>query len=933
MGYSVLIAGQVVAERAIVRLELWDGGSLVSGVDLEEPATEHSTGWEWVPETVGVHALLLRAFDDQGRAATSFPLWVRAIDPAPGWEAPPQASLLPRVAPVVAPTARVSVDEATCLARVDFPALDAMKGQAVYAANMASVGFVPVDLLPAEGGSSNIPISASPLIVYAEAFDSSLARPLEPMLIMPPPVCATRHWIGELQFGNGVLSNRWDATQVYAYVSYDDMASWGRVPAKDQTFVDTTDAGDFDFGPALAPALPGTTVHLDVWGWINGVLRPLGTGRFEAPTAARPPPGLPQPIGGLTTVSPSNGPVFIPSSLDWVRGWTGLDSEIQQPLYARSATICTFAPTGQTTSTVTIPVSVVGGETLPPGSTQPTQVIAVYPDYCTNYLLNQPVSQTFHWRPQGQPSHGLIQVSVQPPPSGSAVTFPGLTYTQKVGAGQPGQVVEFDLDLNLLKQQQINLDIWPFGSFEELFSGQGQIDPDPVPDFPTLGMVDNRRLYVRVLPMAGDNILAGESNRVEFEYIDDAPPPPAPDAPAPPTISVAMRLTPPGIPNPAFGGCVRVVSNPFGSKNPDPYGGAIEGFYKGFEDAAFVYFAGQKIHVGMIPGSTVCGFIPKPKSKSWYDHLADAVNFVGWVWDMYVGVWEMIKDTVADALAHLSGCVTLAKAAGKSAADAEKICKSVANTAITVVLTAYGVPPTFPKFQDLVELGKGDLKEWLIQQAVDAGLDCGALAEQCQDFMDELLDGLFAEIQKQASQATVAAIQADGYALFINPEIVVIPEPAGIWSPAVFEVTITRTFAQGPVPASCTYSGLVLGKKDYYEWYDHHNKVSRKEPVSAVLKQPGKMVIDLEGIKPLEKRSGVLILDKGVEWYLPGQHPALSNVPWNIKPADWIFYRANPPAMGPGTTTIEMHINGCGIASSSFPQASTYPTPKDIPYP
>lgn len=974
VGQPTLVGGAVLAEDPVVRLELWHQSGLVEVIEYDDPARELRDAWSWVPTETGLHSLVLRAFDSSGRSATSFPLWVRASDPAtpetvsrkssPRQETATLSSLGRMIDVALAPTPSIAVDAATCLATVTISAVQDATGVAVYAASFGSAGFVPMDLVPGSGGTATIPLAATPLLVYAEAYDAANTNPGPPQIVLPPNPCVQTGWNGELGFENGLLSNPKGADRAYLYISEDGGEAWRRVPSLDQSFVFEAQGGGFDFGGLIPPPAPGAEVLMEAWGWVAGSLTPLGRGSWTSPTAGSPSsPGSSENL----VAAPYNGPLVPDSALDWKLGNQVINNQPVGPaVLVRSGTICTYPPPPPAAvTTTTVPVSVAGGATT--SSTSPpvtTPAIGVLPDSCTNAPFGN-YSKTFRWEPiPGALDHGVLQVSTQPIPQDPVLNFPGLIYTAKVDKPSGGSV-DFEVPLAEIinpPASPLTLNDWESVSFETVAtigaaaatSGNGF---KRIKTPAAFGSPPHTTLYLRVVPMSGSQQpLVGKSNEVVINVDSQAPPPSPPPNVQPPSMSVEVRMTPPHLPNPQYQRCVRVIENPFGAKNPSPSTTPewladhpqttyffMDSWYSWAENAAFLDLETAELKLGLIPGATVCAVQLSPPSKDAWDYIVDAITFIGWVWDMYILVWDKMKAWAVDVLAVVSGCDLLAKqgasAVGKSEADAESFCKGLAKTAINYTLMYFGVPPTMPKFKDLVEMGKGELTDVLVKLAADAGfLDCNVAQSVCEEVAKKLLDKLLDDLQVAATEAaTQAATAGSQWVLAIHPAIYVIPEPAGTMSPATFTIKITRSPDPNapPPPSSCTYTGHVWGQKAHYEWQNYFKGTWQTGPVSGWVVHAENVTIDLAGIKPGESRTATLVLDQIAKWYPEGQNPQLPNVPyWSIKPQTWIFLAAVPTGGDPKTELItSISSTGCGSANQVHTQDSKPTEPWEIPLP
>ncbi len=936
VGDSADLGTWVWSEEPTARLELWEGDKLVEAVDFDEPTSEATYLWSWAPGIPGLSGLVVRAFDSHGRSATSFPLWLRAIDFDPG--EPPTAAAggssafptptgpIGRLAiaeqpdgePIegrlgAVPSPVITIDDNSCTAGIELAPQTGASGMALYAASFGGAGFVPVDLFPSSGGNVSIPIGSAPIIVYADIYDATEAVSTRPTVITPPVSCGLAGWVGDTRLELGILANPTEAEAAYLYISTGDEI-WSRVPEADQTFVYSSPDGTFDF-TSLLPS-DGGPLSFEAWGWGDGELRPLGRGSFTPPKV---PAG---PVPGRTPLWP-----MTPSAdLDW-----------STPIgLVRAGMICLY----------------------PPPNTTGTGGLGTLPDECTNGPFGT-IPTSFRWKPQpADLTHGIVQISSLAPPTGAALSFPGLMYAQKI-AEPDGGSIEFNVDLgNVLNppSQQASLpDSMTYQLVADLAMGAAAAGGSPqnvrLKSDPPLNSKPDT-LYVRVVPMNGTQPLPGTSNLVIIDLSHE------PAAPASSiyellleSMTVDVEFVPPHLPNADYERCVRVVKNPFGSKNPapsetpdwyidrgmePPQPWAFDGWYHGMELKAFSYVNGVKVNQGMVPGSTVCPWKLDSPAKDWWDHIVDGVTFVAWVWDMYVYVWDLTKDKVATAMAYASGCYTIAGEAGKSKEEALAICKGISTQVINVGLIALGAPPTLPKFNDVVEAAKGDLSDWIVELAVDAGiLDCGTtLQDECEQMAKDMIDHLLDDVQEAASHAAVKTATAEtDYVLMIHPGIYVIPEPAGLFSPAMYEVTFTRSSlpTAATPPASCTYVAGVSGHKADYGWQNYSAKSWQTGPVSAAsVMVPRSVTVDLSGLAPGADKRAFVIVDKPAEFYLEGQHPALPGVPSDIDPKTWIFF-AFPDATL--TTYLSSSDPACGIFQQSFPQDAVKTEPWEIPYP
>ncbi len=892
LGNVVALDGAVFSSEPVVRLELWAGSTMVTAADLEEPSTEVVEGLPWLPDRPGLQALALRAIDASGGVATSFPLWVRVLDlglpdrledavgaaaPAGLLGAPSRAPILGQVQAPAEDAPRLEVDT-DCLRTVLVPPSDG-NGVAVFAATFGSGGFSPVAVLPATGGVATVGPATAPMMVYTAVFDTKLTVPGPPAVVLPPNPCAD-NWSGELSIEQGWLTGVDDAERVYLYFSADGGESWERAPGTDQTFVSPNPDGQFYFGPYL-PDDAGSLMF-EAWGWTGNKVAPLGSGQWKGPVS--PQTGQ---AGQVVAAVPGGG-VLPGSDLDW--------KEIAP---VKAGTLCLFGPV--------------------PGQ------IGLPESLCANWLSMQFYSREFIWKMAGQPSHGIVQVSIAPPPSGPALSFPGLVYTEAVPAPVNG-VSTFDVPLEQVfdpvvksaeydpapgYQMLVDLSTLAAATGDQSAQSGGKF-------FPLLSIAGlNDSFWVRVVPMDGAKPLPFVSNPIAI-HVERAAPEGFVGTGTP---EIVVEMTPPRLPNPAYERCVRVVGNPFGGKNPAPHESkqwnsehatliakmswyqfemnlgppfqpGQETLYHGFEGSAFVFENGvKKAGVGLIPGATVCAYTPAPPSKDVLDYVVDAIEFIAGAWDFVATMWDEVKSAVIDLVA--AACGAVAGAHGVPESKAEGVCQGLASIAVSAVLVYFGVPPSLPNFTQLVENGKDEFAAWVVEEGLKlAKIDCSTLQQQCKDLAEDLLGSLLDEVQTQATAALAQEASTGGWILKIHPGIQTVAEPAGILSPAVFQISVTRPLGQPPLSSQCLFQGRAIGSKAFYSW-THADLGPQSGPVKGEVMQSKATVVDLSGVAPGETRVVTLLLPDLANWFPPGQGPQWSQLANYYKSQTLIFFEPN----------------------------------------
>jgi hypothetical protein len=874
VGITARPSSYVFSEQPIVRLVLWSDGAAVDTFAPEQPGTEISNTWEWVPPEPGLHVLIASAIDAAGRVTYSSPRWVRAREVAGvAASAGNQLTLggggLGHSGLVAAPSPAglwtimsppVTVNEGDCTATLPVPSDESADGIAVFAAGFGATSFAAFDLLPPSGGTLSMPLGPSPQVVYWQTYEGTNAI-LSPPVVVPGDPCAAGTWEGDFTLADGVLTTGVAADAVYLYLTKDG-EHWQRVPAEDQTFVH--DDGDgFDFAGLLPPFDGPVTV--EAWGRSNGALVALGTGTYMPPTGG----------GGTVAGTEIVGPLLPGSSLRWVAGEL-YPCEIDCDVLLTTGKVCDYPP----------PETEAG--------------LNLYPLGCTTV----DPAKVFRWTlaTASAPTHGLLQVSKFPPPSGPVLSFPGLLLSKKID--NVGGDFSFDLNEVLhpkLTEGTSDMVEIDFGFLAGLSESTGSGSANTVGLAPLeIGLFADsplpNMLYLRVVPIQGTQPLDSVTNTVNFQI--SYSPGGQLSKPEIEAFTYTVTATPPALPNPDFHRCVRVVENPFGSGNPSAYGAPFQQFYNQFTPAA--------------PGNTLCAGYYPPADDDWWDVISDAVDFVTDTWDSFADFVMNLKSSIVNAIVKFSGC---------QPAD---VCKVLVGTLANVGLAYLGIPPTMPSFSELAEAAKGDLKEIVIEAAAQSGvLDCGEAQALCEEMAEKMLDKLLDEIEKEVSTSAVAAASSGSYQIWLNPAIKVIPEPASIFQPAVFNITFTRSAnTAAPLPPNnCTITGHLWGQRPY-KWYDGFNNQWKDEQISGPVMNPVTQSFDLTLLAPGESKTVVISLPYLAEYYLPGQAPELTNNAYN--PVNYIFFE---------TGKLIANLTGCVQFGQSFPQDGVLNGPEDYPNP
>jgi hypothetical protein len=192
-------------------------------------------------------------------------------------------------------------------------------------------------------------------------------------------------------------------------------------------------------------------------------------------------------------------------------------------------------------------------------------------------------------------------------------------------------------------------------------------------------------------------------------------------------------------------------------------------------------------------------------------------------WDAIVAAYDYMKGQVVDLLVDVSGCGT----EFPLNLVPEDVCKAVAEYAVEAVLMYFGIPPSLPNSSDLYAAAEGQLTDVLYEWAATHGLSCpDVLEEECKEQLQKMLDEVVSEAKVQTSKAAQASAASVGF-LWLNPEIVVVPEPRGTLQPAIFTTTFTRkpdATDDAAVPEQANPVYHLQGERQDWHWYDYDNK-------------------------------------------------------------------------------------------------------------
>lgn len=302
--------------------------------------------------------------------------------------------------------------------------------------------------------------------------------------------------------------------------------------------------------------------------------------------------------------------------------------------------------------------------------------------------------------------------------------------------------------------------------------------------------------YVRLIPMNNGQAAGGSSNTVKMIYDPNSQIKitftPAPPIPIETYYDVKiLNFTGVHVPEYRYEFCVVVVENNIPQGSP---------------------WAGFK------PGTVFCPEKDQGGSGDLLDDLSgaieDAFNFIS-------GIYNKLSDWATELVDKLNPLCIQAKLASSAVKVGEKevkdACHYIAVAVVTAAKTYVGLPPSLPNFDQLTEIGKDNLVELAAQELENQGIPC---PEDCKKVIGQGIDYSLEQVKKSASNSSCTSeIEQYGYKPLCLPSgIVTKPDPRGQPAPAVVELQITRrpgtTGPNFPEPKSCNATVSVYAKND-----------------------------------------------------------------------------------------------------------------------
>jgi LysM repeat protein len=309
----------------------------------------------------------------------------------------------------------------------------------------------------------------------------------------------------------------------------------------------------------------------------------------------------------------------------------------------------------------------------------------------------------------------------------------------------------------------------------------------PLIERPTIsGLVPPATLYLRLIPMAGNQPAAKPSNTVEIEYKSHEGIPPTVAANHLPAIYKIeiVEYKPARYAQKEYWGCVYI-------KNLDI--NMIKASIKSQLDSKhFPMSEDLSIQIANSLYSFLYPFMVNqwpicPKDVEESSQIMELLSFA-WeglksFWDTVVAIFDTVKGGIVDGVASLVNC--------------QGECKTWLRRGLEAGFTAMtGIPPNIPKFDEMTEMGINYAIELAVSQA-GISTSCG---EDCRQLIHDGLKGAIDKVKQESSQpGCVSESQAEGHGkmpLCFPAGVFTEAVAEGVNSPAIVKLKVTNVSTQ-----------------------------------------------------------------------------------------------------------------------------------------
>jgi hypothetical protein len=889
---------RAVTGQPLASLQLWADGQLVETANpTGGNASQLVQDWVWTPGTPGSHTLVARALDEQGMIGTSNVVTLNIGQPA-------TADLLVKAK---AGDTLASIAQANGVSAEDVqaenPSLDPgaplSNDQPVYLPIGAPNG--PPQHQPAPppapvggGGGGSTP-GPNPILFWLR---SHLTAPGEPA--SAPAAPAVDATVAGCTASLVVSDGAKDAVGLFVYRSDGQSKAFKRVgtlaPGAKQRFDDPGLDGPADYYVSSfnsAGETPSDIVHADVSS--SDCAQPAPSGIYLKSGLLH----LPQPMAvAYVYLSVNGGPWFrvpsdphafmrpsvsgdysigkyLPAGLDpggWktlsghVWGWQG-GQLVHVGNFDQGAPTQTFAG-GAGSTLISLPSKLAICNLLSCGGD-----FAIYVQQAKTEQLGL---WTFQWTSQDAAvTGGVYQVSDHPFNGDCSLDPSQLLMTGPVpGTPIQGSPLTFEIDLSQLDvplQPQtpsaVTGQVAPQGLGATPVGGQGTSAAARLGTRDLAGLLGNTWIsptagmhllnsggdqvslptyYIRILPRVNNQIICQPTNAVQLVKEPGSPPLQFPAPPQPEYEVTKIDFSEPWFSSISSYGCVKVLED---------YSGLIS--YK--------------------KGQIVCPPPYKGGNKPWYEQMFSfVVDAINWISKAYQDAQNALVNLVADII---PGC------------NSASWCKTALQAGLKAGLTALGLPPSLPNFDQLVELGKGSLTDAIAEYATDAtGVPCDnteipGTSTSCKGLIRKGIDAMVDEVKKAAANPTCGMSDEEAHSHGIDHGVCLPPglKTQSVTSglqPAQLKVTLKRTAANdqaGACDLELTFPAenqQAVGHDIYFPGFP--GSLAITAPLKGDLFKP--MFATVPDIQVGETTTLPFVLQPNTSYLAPGYYNALGQL-------------------------------------------------------
>lgn len=396
----------------------------------------------------------------------------------------------------------------------------------------------------------------------------------------------------------------------------------------------------------------------------------------------------------------------------------------------------------------------------------------------------------FKWATLSGGSEGIWQVSLLPFTSAPDLNPPGLLATGKVTSGDPYFTIDFsglvhpDPGPQNTAPYPTPTSFWPplNRPIENVTLGLG-LGESMIPS--KISILPTDKYYVRIIPLKKNNQIAGDPSNTVVVHYDPPPGPFQVVGPLPPAYQVKIVSYYPGtFPDGNKWGCVKIIKEDPNYPFPSP------GIYE--------------------IGQVVC---PKPWSGGNKFSAWDILDFLIDAWNWAADMISEIKKFAIDILEKFSPLCWQYKLAVEATGGVlpPDGCKAAISVAVDATLTAYGIPPSMPNFDQLTNEGMDYLVDLAAEEITAAtGVPC---VDICKDVLRDALDEGVKAVQSMSVEPACGDEQAAherGREPLCIVGYIVKPVQGSVYEDPVATLEVTRKALVGVPPGDYSSCHLFI---------------------------------------------------------------------------------------------------------------------------